>query len=142
MNLARWIFSISIVIGMLWLLGFIMEPIGQKEPSIIVLFIYSLLITTIFSCFLFKLSPRFLRKYPESSVSSTKYYLLSIFVSYFLLIPFFAMVSYFAVKIFGDINHHESGILIGLFAIWFPIWWFVPVGLTIGWFLYRRKCAL
>ena len=142
MNLSRWIFSLSLAIGMLWLLGFLMEPIGQKEPSIITLSISSLVITIIFSHFLFKLSPNFLKAYRESDISSTKYYILSIFVSSFLLVPFFALVSYLTVKLFGDINHHESGIFIGLFAIWFPLWWFVPVGLTIGWIFYKRKCNL
>ena len=139
MNLTRWIFSLSFAIGMLWLLGFLMEPIGQKEPSIITLSISSLVITIIFSYFLFKLSPNFLKSYPEADISNTKYYILSIVVSYFLLVPFFALVSYLLVRIFGDINHNESGILIGLFAIWFPLWWFIPVGLTIGWIFYKRN---
>ncbi|MFC1824221.1 hypothetical protein ACFL9T_16035 [Thermodesulfobacteriota bacterium] len=142
MNFTRWIFSMSFAIGMLWLLGFLMEPIGQKEPSIITLSISSLVITIIVSYSLFKLSPNFLKAYPEANISSTKYYIFSIVASYFLLIPIFALVSYLLVRIFGDINHSESGILIGLFAIWFPLWWFVPVGLSIGWFIYKRKCAL
>ena len=142
MNITRWIFSLSFAIGMLWLLGFLLEPIGQEEPSIFILSISSLLITIILSFCLFRLNPNFLKTYPESSISSTKFYILSIFISYFLLVPFFALVSYLLVRIFGDINHHESGILIGLFAIWFPLWWFVPVGLTIGWIFYNRKCTL
>ncbi|TSA54053.1 MAG: hypothetical protein D4R45_04600 [Planctomycetaceae bacterium] len=142
MNLTRWIFSLSFAVGMFWLLGFIIEPIGQKDPSIFNLFILSFLSTIIVSYFLFKHSPNFLKAYPESGISIVKYYILSIFVSYFLLIPFSALLSYLLVKIFGDINHHESILLITLFSIWFPLWWFVPVGLTIGWFLYKRKCAL
>ena len=141
MNLTRWIFSSSFAIGVFWLLGFIVEPIAKKEPSIVALSLSSLLITVIFSYFLFKLSPDFLKAYPESNISSIKYYILSILVSYFLLIPFFALVSYLLVKIFGDINHHESSIFIGLFSIWFPLWWFVPVGLTVGWIFYKRKCV-
>jgi len=139
MNMTRWIFSISFAIGTLWVLGFLLEPISQKEPSILLLSISSLLITIIFSYFLFKLSPNFLKSYPESYRSSITYYILSMVVSYFLLIPVFALVAYFSVRIFGDIHLPESGILIGLFSIWFPLWWFVPVGLTIGWVFYRRK---
>lgn len=140
MNITRWIFSLSFAIGMFWLLGFVLEPIDQEEPSIFVLTILSLLITLLFSLFLFKLIPNFLKTYPGSYISTTKYFLLSIIVSYVLLVPFFALVSYLLVRIFGNTSHHESRIFIGLFSIWFPLWWFVPVGLTIGWIFYRRKC--
>jgi uncharacterized membrane protein (GlpM family) len=142
MNLTRWIFLLSFAIGMIWILGFLMEPIFQKEPSIVTLSLLSLVITATFSYFLFKFSPNFLKSYPEADISKTKYYILSIVVSYFLLVPVFAFVSYLLVCLFGDINHNESGILIGLVAIWFPFWWFVPVGLTIGWIFYKRKCTL
>ena len=142
MNMTRWIFSLSFTIGMFWLLGFLLEPIGQEEPSILTLSVLSVLVGVIFSFCLFKRSPNFLKTYPESYISSTKYYILSMVASYFLLVPLFALVSYLSVRIFGDIDHHESGILIGLFAIWFPLWWFVPVGLTIGWIFYKRKCTL
>ena len=140
MNITRWIFSLSFAIGIFWLLGFLLEPIVQKEPSIFILSISSLLITIFFSFCLYKLNPYFLKTYPDSYISSTKYYVLSIFVSYFLLVPLFALVSYLLIRIFGDINNHESGIFIGLFSIWFPLWWFVPVGLSIGWIFYKRKC--
>ena len=142
MNMTRWIFSLSFTIGMFWLFGFLLEPIRQEEPSILTVFVLSLLVAVIFSFCLFRFSPNFLKSYPESDISSAKYYILCIIGSYFLLVPFFALVSYLLVKTFGDINHHESGILIGLFAIWFPLWWCVPIGLTIGWIFYKRKCTL
>jgi hypothetical protein len=142
MNLTRWIFSSSFAIGMFWLLGFIIEPITQKEPSIFMLSFSSLSITIVFSYLLFRLRPGFLKLLPDPKTSSTKYYILSIIFSYFLLVPFSALVSYLLIRFFGDINHSESFIFIGLFSIWFPLWWFVPVGLSIGWIFYKRRCKL
>ena len=141
--MTRWIFSISFAIGLFWLLGFILEPIGGKEPSVFVIIIVSLLITAFFSYFLFKFSPNFLKTFPASYISTTKYYILSIISSYFLLIPLCALLAYLLIAVFGiESSHNESNIFIVLFAIWFPLWWFVPVGLTIGWLFYRRKCIL
>jgi len=142
MNMPRWIFTLNFTLGMFWLLGLLLELIRQEEPLILYISILSLFITIIFSFCLFKLSPNFLKTYPESYISLTKYYILSIIASYFLLVPFFALVAYLFVIIFDNINRHEYGIVIGLLAIWFPLWWFIPVGLTIGWLFYKRKCTL
>ena len=69
MNMTRWIFSLSFTIGMFWLLGFLLEPIGQEEPSILTLSVLSVLVGVIFSFCLFKRSPNFLKTYPESYIS-------------------------------------------------------------------------
>lgn len=142
MNITRWLFSINLVIGLFWLIGFILEPIIQKEPSTIILSTLSILVSFLVSLFLFRLIPDFLKPVPDSFISNTKYYILSIIVSYFLLVPIFALMSYLIVVFWGNIHHNESNIFIALFSIWMPLWWFVPVGLSIGWTIYRRKCSL
>ena len=141
MNWVRSIFSVSFAIGIFWLLGFIAEPILHREPPAWSLSLSSLLITVILMSLVFRRCPNFLKRCPEENVSSTKYYIMGIFVSYFLLIPFCALLSYLLVQLYGNVNHHESGMFIGMFAIWFPLWWFVPVGLLVGWIFYRRKCV-
>ncbi len=142
MNITRWIFSIGIATGSFWLFGFIVEPIIKKEPPLIILSAFSILVSFLVSFFLFRLIPNFLKPFPDSVVSLKKYYFLSIIASYFLLIPFFALISYLIVFLWGNINDTESTILITLFSVWMPLWWVVPVGLIIGWFIYRKKCSL
>lgn len=142
MNITRWIFSINLIIGLFWLTGFILEPIIQKEPSMIILSTLSILVSFLVSFFLFRLIPNFLKPFPDSLISNTRYYILSIIASYFLLVPVFALISYLIVVFWGNIHHNESTILIALFSIWMPLWWFVPVGLSFGWIIYRKKCSL
>ena len=142
MNIIRWLFSINLVIGLFWLIGFILEPIIQKEPSTIILSTLSILVSFLVSLVLFRLIPDFLKPVPDSFISNTKYYILSIIVSYFLLVPIFALMSYLIVVFWGNIHDNESTIFIAALSIWMPLWWFVPVGLSIGWTIHRRKCSL
>ena len=142
MNIIRWLFSINLVIGLFWLIGFILEPIIQKEPSTIILSTLSILVSFLVSLVLFRLIPDFLKPIPDSFISNTKYYILSIIVSYFLLVPIFALMSYLIVVFWGNIHDNESTIFIAALSIWMPLWWFVPVGLSIWWTIHRRKCSL
>ncbi len=139
MNPARYLFTVSLIIGFFWLLGFAIEGFVEQAPSIWVLIIGSIITSIATSWLIYYHCPKFLIKHEDSEVSLLKYYLISILCSYFLLVPLFAMVAYILVRIFGDIHHHEAGIFIALLAIWFPIWWIIPVGLSIGWLVYERK---
>ena len=139
MNPRQLIFTISLVIGLFWLLGFILEPILNAEPPIWLGVLLSAVISVIVSYFVFKQFPNFLTKIEGAKVSSLKYYLVSLVASYILLVPLCGAVSYLAVKLFGDISHHEAPVFIILMEIWFPLWWFCPVGLSFGWYFYKRK---
>lgn len=139
MNVTRWIFAASLFVGFFWLCGFLLEPVIQKEPSAALLFSLSLFLT-LFSCFfLFKMAPDFLKSPPGSDASILRYYLLGAVASYLLLIPISALLSYLLILFFGDIHHHETAILIISFSLWFPLWWFVPAGLSLGWLVYRKR---
>ena len=121
------------------MLGFILEPILKSEPPIWLAVLLSAVISIIVSYFVFKKFPDFLKKIEGTKVSSLKYYFVSFVASYILLVPICGTVSYIVVKLFGDISYHEAPVFIILMAIWFPLWWFCPVGLCIGWYFYKRK---
>ena len=142
MNFFRWIFVISLSIGMFWLLGFALEIIYQKEPSIFNISVLSIFSSIGLSFIIFKFSPNFLKDLPDTYVSAGKYYFLGIVASYFLLVPIFAAFAYSVHRLLGDSGNNEASIFIALFAIWFPLWWMVPTGLTLGWMLYKKKSAL
>lgn len=141
MNLTRWIFSLSLAAGIFWLLGFIVEPVIRREPSSAILLVSSMLTASALSLLLYKLRPDFLKAFSGTAISTKKYYFFSMIASYFLLVPVSAVVSYLLIRIFGRIDHNESLIFIGLFSLWFPLWWFVPVGLSTGWLLYKRRAV-
>ena len=139
MNIPRWIFSINLALGFLWLLGFITESIIKKEPSVIMLLTEGILLSIVVSSLIFKKIPNFLKKNKENSKSIIKYYILNSIYSYFLLIPIFALSTYAVAFFFGNIHSKDFITFIILFSIWMPLWWFVPVGLSIGWYKYIRN---
>ena len=139
MNIPRWIFSVNLALGFLWLLGFITESIIKKEPSAFMLLTEGILLAVIISSLIFNKIPNFLKKNKENPISILKYYILNSIYSYFLLIPLFALLTYAAAFFFGDIHNKDFITFIILFSLWMPLWWFVPVGLSIGWYKYQRK---
>lgn len=141
MNPARYLFTVSLIVGFFWLLGFAIEPFVDHEPSIWIIMVVSSIISIATSYLIYSSCPKFLKMHEDSEVSLLKCYVISILGSYFLLVPVVGMISYLLVKIFGDINHHEAQVFIVLMAIWFPIWWIIPVGLSIGWMVHKRKCS-
>jgi hypothetical protein len=142
MNTTRIVFSISFAVGVFWLLGFLIEPIIQIEPPIVLLSILSSLIAAIIIFIVFKISPDFLVHDKKSPIKPLKYYLLSFVGSYLILVPLCGVAAFIFIKVFGDITQSDSSIFITLFAIWFPLWWFVPLGLSIGWKIYKKKITL
>jgi hypothetical protein len=141
MNVTRWIFAAGLFLGFFWLSGILLEPVIQRDPPAAFLFSLSLFITLLSCFFLFKLIPDFLKRSPGSDASILKYYLLGAALSYFLLIPVFALFSYLLTLFFGDIHNHEATILIISLSLWLPLWWFVPAGLSLGWLLYRKRTS-
>lgn len=138
MNIARWIFSISLFLGLFWVLGFVLEAATESEPSIIILTILAFITTAIFCLLLFKTFHNFLKKEQVENIPALKYYIISVIASYFLLVPIFGVIAYVFVLLKEGTGAQGAGIAITLLALWFPLWWFVPVGLTVGWFLYKR----
>ena len=142
MNATRWIFSVSLFVGLFWALGFFLEAVSQKEPSIVFLLAFAILIAFLFCFVLFKMFPQFLKKAPNRDISVSKYYIINIIIAYFLLVPAFGIFTYLFILAKDGSKVEGTGIAVALVAIWFPLWWFIPVGLTLGWYFYKKKCAL
>jgi len=141
MTPTRFLFTITLMVGLLWLLGFVIEPFVDREPSIITLAAMSIAISSVISYLLYKYCPNFLKVEVNCKVSVVKYYILSIICSYFLLIPVIGIGTYLQVRIFGDINHNEAQMYIIVMAIWFPLWWFIPTGLVLRWVFYKKRVS-
>ncbi len=142
MNATRWIFSVSLFVGLFWALGFFLEAVSQKEPSIVFLLAFAILIAFLICFVLFKMFPQFLKKARNKDISVSKYYIINIIIAYFLLVPAFGIFTYLFILAKDGSKVEGTGIAVALVAIWFPLWWFIPVGLTLGWYFYKKKCAL
>lgn len=141
MNMGRWCFAISLLIGNFWLIGVVYDLAFKKDLSFFLLSLSCCSITIIICATLFRLRPDFLKGIPNSDISGTKYYIVSVVVCYFLLIPLFGLLAFLLGWVFGDLRAHDSAIVISLFAIWMPLWWSVPVGLGLGWYIYAQKAS-
>ncbi len=97
------------------------------------------LLSAVISYFLFKNIPNFLEKNKENSTSILKYYVINSIISYFLLIPFFALMIFIIALLFSSIHNKDFITFIIIFSLWMPLWWFIPVGLGLGWFKYQKK---
>ncbi|WP_028581250.1 hypothetical protein [Desulfogranum japonicum] len=121
------------------LLGPQFSPVMSSEPPVWLPMLLGIVSGTMVSYLLYKLIPGFLKRDDKSEISLLRYYLTGIVIAYFLLVPVCGAAAYLAVKYLGNINHHEASVFIFLMAIWFPLWWFCPVGLSIGWIFYKQK---
>lgn len=139
MTATRWIFAVTLFMGFFWLAGLILESVTRKEPPAVAILSLSLFMTLLVCFLLFKLIPDFLKSRLASTASIFAYYALGALASYVLLIPVFALLSYLLILFFGNVHHHETTILIASLALWLPLWWFVPAGMSLGWLLYRKR---
>jgi len=140
-NMRRGCFAVSLLAGNFWLIGVVYDLAFKKDLPLFLLALSCGSITLIICATLFRWRPDFLKDIADSPVSGTGYYLAGVAVSYFLLIPIFGLLAFLLVRLFGDPRGHDSVIAISLFALWMPLWWSVPVGLGLGWYIYRQKAS-
>jgi hypothetical protein len=141
MNMRRWLFAIGLLVGNFWLIGVVYDLAFKKDLSLFLLILSCCSITIIICATLFRLRPDFLEGIPDSDISGTRYYIAGVVVSYFLLIPVFGSLAFLLWWLFGDLRAHDSAIAVSLFAIWMPLWWAVPIGLGLGWYVYKQKAS-
>jgi hypothetical protein len=141
MNMRRWCFAVSLLAGNFWLIGVVYDFAFKKDLPFFLLALLSGSITLSICATLFRWRPDFLSSIADSPVSGAGYYLAGVAVSYFLLIPIFGLLAFLLFWLFGDLRAHDSVIAISLFALWMPLWWSVPAGLGLGWYIYRQKAS-
>jgi hypothetical protein len=132
MNLTRWIFSDSLFVGLFWVLGSILEAANQKTPASVFLVAFTILIAFLIFFVHFKAFSQFLKKAPNRDISISKYYIINIIIAYFLLVPAFGVLTYLFILAKYGSKIEGTGIALALVAIWFPLWWFIPVGKNRG----------
>ncbi len=137
----RWCFAIGLFAGNFWLIGVVYDLVFKKDLSFFLLTLSSGSITIIICATAFRWRQDFLKAIADSPISGTRYYLASVVVSYFLLVPVFWALAFLFVWLFGDLSGHDSVIGISLFALWMPLWWSVPAGLGLGWHIYKQKAS-
>jgi hypothetical protein len=140
-NMRRWLFAISLLAGNFWLIGVVYDLAFKKDLPLFLLSLSCCSITIITCATLFRLRPDFLKGIPDSNISGTRYYIASVVACYFLLIPVFGSLAFLLCWLFGDLRAHDSAIFVSLFAIWMPLWWSVPVGLGLGWYVHKQKAS-
>jgi len=141
MNMRRGCFAVSLLAGNFWLIGVVYDLAFKKDLPFFLLALSCGSVTLIMCATLFRWRPDFLKGIADSPISGTRYYLAGVAVSYFLLIPIFGLLAFLLVWLFGDLRGHDSVIAISLFALWMPLWWSVPAGLGLGWYIYRQKAS-
>lgn len=137
-NFTRWVFSINLALGFLWLLYFMIKPVVHNKYSSLLIISGGLFLSAAISYLLFKHIPNFLEKNNAHAASILKYYVISSIISYFALIPFFASLVVLQTLCLRILHGKDFITFIIIFSLWMPFWWFIPAGLILGWFAYQK----
>jgi hypothetical protein len=141
-NVLRVIAALSSGTGVFWAAGLISDVFLGVDLST-----NSLVVFVAVAAILFVGLPTMVRSsllQPPTSVQARRFCLIlvvSVLATYLLLIPVFAIFGWCLVGFSAGTgsDSSETQILIGLVAIWLPLWWAPGVGAWISWLVLRRR---
>ena len=138
----RVIAALSIGTGVFWVAGLISDALLGFELSAYSLVVFVSVAAILIVALPMMMRSRFLQS--PASISARRFGLTliaSVLATYLFLIPVFALFGWCIVVLSaGDgPDHSETSILIGLIAIWLPLWWAPGVGAWAAWRVLRRR---
>ena len=137
----RVIAALSIGTGAFWVVGLISDALLGFELSAYSLVVFVTVAAILFVALPMMVRSRFLQS--PASIRARRFGLTLIglvLATYLILIPVFALFGWCLVVFSaGDgPDHSETSILIGLIALWLPLWWAPGVGAWAAWRVLRR----
>ena len=140
MQVARFICISSLALSLFWVLGLLAEGLLKSEANLFLLGGFSFLFGVLTWWRLYKSSSHFLAT--QISKRVLVLYAASIVIAYMLTLPLGAAVGIAYIRLshgYFPAIEGELSVLVGLSAIWLPLWWSPAVGITAGWFVYSRR---
>jgi hypothetical protein len=138
----RVIAALSIGTGVFWVAGLISDVLLGFELSANSLAVFVTVAAVLLVALPMVVRSRFLEA--PASIRARRFGLTlaaAVLATYLSLVPVFALFGWCLVLFsVGDgSDHSETSILIGLIALWLPLWWAPGVGAWAAWRVLRRR---
>ncbi len=140
MQIVKIVLTLSIALSSFWISGFIFEAIYKNSNEAVFGSAFGLMAAVGAYIFIF------LKKHSfwADAEPNWKTYIVFTLIAYILSVPLGLLIGYLYVYIsFGEIKEAsgEISVLLGLAAIWFPLWWSPALGIISGQFYEIRSAA-
>lgn len=140
MQVARFICISSLTLSLFWVVGLLAEGLFKSETNLFLLGGFSFLFGVLIWWRLYKSGNRFLAA--QLSKRLLVLYAASIALTYMLTLPLGGAVGIAYIRLshgYFPAIEGELSIMVGLAAVWLPLWWSPGVGITVGWLIHSRR---
>lgn len=138
-HLLRAIFAVSTFLTAFWVIGFIWEPIANRDAPIAALLISSLLAAILVSSAAFR-SGRLIVPSQLGTVDVVRTYITRVVGAYLISVPAVGLIVWLSIRAFSeDPNHPEGSMLVGVMAVWLPLWFAPALGVEWCWRWIRKQ---
>jgi hypothetical protein len=137
-HLLRAIFATSTFLTAFWVIGLVWDSATGRDGPILALLIASLLAASMVSSAAFR-NGRLAVPAQIATADVVLAYIPRLVGAYLLSVPAVGLIVWLSIRAFSeDPNHPEGSMLVGLMAVWLPLWFAPALGVEWSWRSIRK----